>query len=349
MDNQKKSVKGIIISAVFLLILIALTYFLLFQRFDINEIIKIIAGANKTYIEIGFSMIFIYLFCYGLFAKVFLKTRGYSVSFGRGFIYATTDFYFSAITPSASGGQPMVIYYMSKDGIPVSDGFLSTFLHTTVFKIVLLILNAFSIIFFWGVWYKAGWLFISFWLLGLVISLGVIFITFLSMFKRETASRIGKVIIKALCRIKIIKDAEKKTAKFEKTLCDYQNAADELKGKRRLLLKLFIIVFCQRIAYFSVAFIVYCSFGFSGYGYFYFLAIQVFIALAVDSLPLPGGMGVNEAAIIFMYDSTFGSQKAAGAMILIRFVNYYSGLVIASIATIINHLYHFFRGKRAAR
>jgi uncharacterized protein (TIRG00374 family) len=349
MNNQKKGAKSVILSAAFLVVLIALTYYLLFKRFDIKEIMGIIGDADLTYIVIGFAMIFVYLLCYCFFAKLLLTSRGYRVGIFQGFVYAATDFYFSAITPSASGGQPFVIYYMTKDGLPVSAGFLLTFLHTTVYKIVLLIINLFSIAFFWGVWSDSGWAFISLWFLGLALSLGVMVLTFLSMFKRKAAFRFGNGIIRFLVRIKIIKNTEKATESFTKSLDDYQLAAQELKGQWKLLAKLFSIVLVQRLAYFSVAFIIYCSLGNTGFSYFYFLAVQAFIALAVDSLPFPGGMGANEVAIIMMYKSTFGPEKAAGAMLLIRFVNYYFGLILSSFTTISNHIYHSFKSKKVVK
>ncbi len=347
--NQKKGIRSIAFSVAFLLTLVILTYYLLFRKFDIHEIFSVIGESNGLYIILGFAMIFIYLLCYALFAKTFLASRGYRFGIFRGFVYAATDFYFSAITPSATGGQPMVIYYMSKDGVPVSEGFLSTFLHTITFQVVLLLLNLFSLCLYWKIWADSGWLFITLWFIGLFLTLGVITLTLLSMFKRDAARKIGNGFIKFLGRLRLLRHPEKTKEKFSSSLDDYQRAAQELLNQKKLYIKLFGVVFAQRIAYFSVAFIIYCSLGNAGYGYFYFLAVQVFIALAVDSLPFPGGMGANEAAIITMYTSVFGAEKAAGAMILIRFVNYYSGLIIASVVTISNHLYHSFINKRVVK
>lgn len=349
MNNKKKGIKSVALSVVFLIALIVLTYCLLFKKFDFSKILGIIYQSNHLYIIAGFAMIFIYLFCYAYFARTFLASRGHRFGIFRGFVYAATDFYFSAITPSAAGGQPMVIYYMSKDGIPAPEGFLTTFLHTLTFQSVLLILNIFSLCMFWKVWASSGWLFISLWFLGLFLTLGVISLTLISMFSHDAANRLGGKIIRILGKLHLIRDPQKLCDKFNCSLSEYQLAAKELKTQKRLYAKLFAAVLIQRLAYFSVAFIVYFSFGNAGRGYLYFLAVQVFIALAVDSLPFPGGMGANELAIIKMYETAFGSEKATGAMILIRFVNYYSGLIIASVVTILNHLYHSFIRKRAAK
>jgi hypothetical protein len=57
------------------------------------------------------------------------------------------EFYFSCITPSASGGEPMQIYYMAKDGIEPSRGTSAKILITVFYKGVLLLLGLFVMIF----------------------------------------------------------------------------------------------------------------------------------------------------------------------------------------------------------
>ena len=46
-----------------------------------------------------------------------LKGLGIKTSMSRGFLYSAGDVYFSAITPSASGGQPASAFFMMNDGV----------------------------------------------------------------------------------------------------------------------------------------------------------------------------------------------------------------------------------------
>lgn len=349
MKEKRSGIKSIIASVAILIILIAVTYWLLFSRFEIGELLEIINDAYLPFIAIGFGMIFIYLLCYCFFTKTLLKSRGYAVKTLSTFRYAAADFYYSAITPSASGGQPFVIYYMNKDGLPVSEGFLSTSLHTIVYKVALLTINLASLIIYPKVFINSGWAFICFWFLGLALSLGVILLTLLSVIKRDAVVKFGTGVIRLLGKIKIIKDVPKNTEKFASSVDDYQNAVKELTGKKKLLVRLFAIVSVQRLAYFSVAFIVYRSLGNTGQSYLFFVAIQAFIALSVDSLPFPGGMGANELAMILMYKPAFGPEKAAGAMLIIRFITYYFGLIVTSGTTIIYHIYNSFKRKKVVK
>lgn len=57
-------------------------------------------------------------------------------------------FFYSCITPSASGGQPAQIYYMSKDGLDVSVSTLVLMIVTITYKAVLVLV---------GLWFYFSW------------------------------------------------------------------------------------------------------------------------------------------------------------------------------------------------
>ena len=47
----------------------------------------------------------------------FLRRSGHPISFGRALFVTITGLYYSNITPGATGGQPMQVYLMTKDGV----------------------------------------------------------------------------------------------------------------------------------------------------------------------------------------------------------------------------------------
>ena len=56
--------------------------------------------------------------------------------------------FFSGITPSASGGQPMQLYYMKRDGIPLPEGTAVLMAVATAYKFVLTVVGM-MILLFW--------------------------------------------------------------------------------------------------------------------------------------------------------------------------------------------------------
>ena len=70
-------------------------------------------------IPAAFSMAGI-IFFEGEAVLAILRRAGYPHSHKRGFVYAAADVYFSAITPSATGGQPASAFFMIRDGVPAA-------------------------------------------------------------------------------------------------------------------------------------------------------------------------------------------------------------------------------------
>ena len=72
---------------------------------------------DKKYVILGTSMGIIFFVIQGYYIKLILKYLDKHISFIKGAVYACIEFYFSGITPSSTGGQPVQVYYMKKDGI----------------------------------------------------------------------------------------------------------------------------------------------------------------------------------------------------------------------------------------
>ena len=62
------------------------------------------------------------------------------------------------------------------------------------------------------------------------------------------------------------------------------------------------------------------------------------ISVAVDMLPLPGGMGISETLFSSIFLPIFGAELVLPGMILCRGISYYTQLLISAIMTVAAHL-----------
>ena len=92
-------------------------------------------------------MIFIYFLCQGIYMKSILKALNHKITIVRGMFYSIVEFFFSGITPSSTGGQPIQLYYMSKDKIPMRKSYITLLLNTIYFKLILLFLGVIVLLF----------------------------------------------------------------------------------------------------------------------------------------------------------------------------------------------------------
>ena len=151
-----KSDKKYIISLLLLFLLMGLTFFLLFRHFEFDEIWSNIHSASAGPLLIAVLMVPVYLLCYGGVMRLFLRSFGYSAGLLRCASYGCIDFYYSAITPSSTGGQPMVIYHMGKDGVPMSKSVLAPLVHTVLYKTVLILFTVAGLICYPGLVRQGG-------------------------------------------------------------------------------------------------------------------------------------------------------------------------------------------------
>jgi hypothetical protein len=347
-----KSDKKYIISLLLLFLLMGLTFFLLFRHFEFDEIWSNIHSASAGPLLIAVLMVPVYLLCYGGVMRLFLRSFGYPAGLLRCASYGCIDFYYSAITPSSTGGQPMVIYHMGKDGVPMSKSVLAPLVHTVLYKTVLILFTVAGLICYPGlVRQGGGGVFAALLILGAAINGLMLAACLLSMFCPRVTKRIGGALIKLLGKLRLVRNPEKKTVDFAMTLAEYQQAAAHVKAHKALLAKCFLLVLVQRTAFFLVPYFIYLSLGFTEHGLnpFYFIAVQAVIAMSVDSLPLPGGMGANELAMIMMYDGLFGSELAASAMLMTRGVSYYLCLILSSVGAIAKYAAVVLRRRRAEK
>lgn len=346
--GQKKKKSGLtkyIISFVFLIVLVAITFFVIFRKYEFNDLIAVIRGVDPKYFLLALLMILIYIFFESCATKTILYTLDDKSSFFHNLEYSCIDYYFCAITPSASGGQPMVLYYMSKDKTSIAHGSQTLLINTALFKIVLVLLSIIAMIVCRSI-ITTNILLLILLIVGFVINLAIITLCFLASFKTEWIDRTGKKLIIMLSHIGIIKRTLYWIRKFDSKMEEYANGATLLKQHKFTFFLSFLFNLIQRIALFSTAYFIYLAFvelypALAGYNYFYLCSIQVIIAMSVDSLPLPGGMGISE----YLYSATFDTiyltvseELVASAMLLTRAVSFYIPLLLTAFVVILKQV-----------
>lgn len=333
-----KSKKKYIFSIIFFVILLILTFYLLFKNNDIEDVFLSLRNISYEYIVIGLILVLLYLFTESIYIKLILKSLNHKMHLWQGFVYSCIEFYFSAITPSSTGGQPAQAYYMAKDRIPFTKSSVTLLLNTITFKLVLLFMGIIAIIWHPELIFKNSILFTVIFIFGIVVNILVIIACLMLMYSKRWVKNIATLCIKLGAKLHIVKSKEEKLESFNTHLAEYQESAKYIKEHIGVSIKVCLITFIQRLAMFSIAYIVYKAFGMTEYSYIELVIIQLAIAIAIDSLPLPGGIGASEAMLLLIYDKVFGKDLSMPAMLVTRGLSYYLCLIISGFIVLLNHL-----------
>lgn len=341
---SKKTIKYMV-NILFLVLIIAGTFYLLLRNQEINVIIDQIKATKKGYLLAGIGLILIYVCSESVIICQLLSVMKHPLRFGKCILISCIGFFFSAITPGASGGQPIQIYYLTQCKLDLFVGTLALMVVTVIFKMTLLLLAIlFAVIepgAFWGSVSKVPLFFIY----GCLGNLLFLLFLVLIIFKPSLAAKLVNAGINLLKKLRIIKNTERWQAKAVESMNNYTQAALYIKKHLNLFPRLFLITMVQRLAYFTIAYMVYRSFGLTGVDYTTIVALQIVLSLSVDVLPLPGAAGANESVFMRLYRAIFGVAVVPG-LLLCRGITYYVLVILTAVVTCFAHFYFMRQSKR---
>ncbi len=330
---RKKSTIKMIRNLIFFILLIVFTFWFIFKDQDINELIKTIQSVNIGYVLIGaFFMFMTYIMEAYNVRSVLVALGERKIPILKALKFTWIGFFFSAITPAATGGQPVEVYYMNKEKIKVSNGTMAMLLQLCGFQISTILISIICAILNFDM-LKDGM--IWFYLLGL--SLNTIALTFMliGVFSKKITRKLINILIRIIKFFKV-RNVEKKIDKIEESLEQYNDSAIFIKKHKSEFIKSILRVTVQIIFFHSIPYFIYKAFGLNTYSYLKLFSIQSVLFITVSSLPLPGAIGVSETLFLKIYGQVFGKLLLNGAMLIFRFVSFYLYIIIASIVVVIN-------------
>ena len=329
-NNSKK----MIINFVLFISLIILTLWILLINQDAGEIFNIIGQSNGFFITIGILAMFIYISLEALNIGRTLKLLGNKTNFLKNLKYALIGIFFSGITPAASGGQPMQIYYMNKDGITVGHSTLALLINLTSMQIATLSIALISIIF--NLQYLNTMLLILL-IIGLLLNVIALSILLASIFSKRLSKWFMKVLIRILKFFKI-KNMDKKIKKFGKELRTYQKSSKYIKKHKKMMVKILLTTFAQFLIYYSVAYWTYRALGLNSHTIIEIITMQSVLFATVSGIPLPGSVGVSEGVFVEIFKNFYPEHMIRSATLLNRGISFYIFMIISGIVVVINQI-----------
>lgn len=327
-----------LLNALFIAVLMGLTLYFLLKDQELPQIFAAIGQAKIGYLLVGIVFVIAFVCSESVIINYMMRTLKYKAPMKNCIKYSFIGFFFSCVTPSASGGQPAQVYYMSKDGLDISVSSLILMVITVAYKAVLLILSGLAFLtesdFIHSHLGNVRYILIY----GVIVN--VAFITFLLIviFKTSLVRRFCAWAVHLLARMKVVKNEQERLDKIFISLDRYHEGAMYLKSHLMVLFNVLVITIIQRVLLFVVTWLVFKAFGLSGTSMWQIVALQTIISLSVDMLPLPGGIGASEASFMVMFQGIFGEKLVLPGMLLSRGISYYVLVLISGLVTCWAHI-----------
>lgn len=333
MQSRKRKLFNLL----FLLLVFALTIYYVLKGEDIRLILDIMSSARPLWLAGGAGCVLLFIYGESWVLHYLFQTLQIRIGRVACFLYSGVGFFFSCITPSASGGQPAQIYYMRRDKIPVPVATVVLMVVTITYKSVLVMIGLY-LLFFQKIYlfhYLAEVLPVFY--LGLALNVVCCSAMLVLVFHTTLADQIvkrGLDLADWITKGRYAQKVERLRYRLSFTMEHYAAAAAYLKQHGLVLARVAAVTFLQRIALFMTTYFVYRAFGLSEKTWFEIMILQSSISIAVDMLPLPGGMGISEHLFLCIFGAIFYGDYLVPGMILSRGLAYYVQMLLGGGMTV---------------
>ena len=267
-----------------------------------------------------------------------LRRQGYSLRITTVFSITLIGFFYSNITPGASGGQPMQVNSMFKAGVPVGNGttavtvrVLANQLMISVLSLVMLLLNR---PFVYRQLEGAIWLV----RIGWVVNAAAVPLMLLAAFKRSWLQNLISWLLRLLVKIRIVRKQEELQAKIDEALDTYHTAIGTL---LRSPLHILFQCLCSTLSVLALTgsiIFVYHALGMKGTPWYQLLTLSMLLFVSASYAPLPGASGAQEGGFLYYFRGIFTGGTIGIALLIWRFFTYYLFLFVGLFTTLLEKI-----------
>ena len=307
MENKIKKTKNnkILWSILFLIIAVMSVWAVIQQNenFSVATLIASFKSDRIIWLIVAVVGIGVYVWLEGRSLLTLNKSLGYPGKFTDGLLYSASDIYCSAITPSATGGQPASAYFMVKRGVPGTVATVSLLVNLIMYTLSIVVIGILCLIFKPDILISLPWHTQSLIYIGIAVQIGLVLIFLLLLWKSNVLWAIGDGGIKILGKLRLLRKPGHKRVRLRHAIDSYRDRVHQVSGQRKALIKSFIYNLLQRAVLTSISGFVCLAMGGSFSDFISVSVLQAFVILGASWIPIPGAMGVTDLMLIEGFES----------------------------------------------
>ncbi len=315
------------------------------KEFSLDTMMAYLSRANKLWLAAGLLCMFGYIWFEGYALVHICRTLGYQSAKRQGTVYGAADVFFSAITPSASGGQPASMFFMLRDGMTFPACTTALLINLVMYTLATLTIGSLSVLFHFNLFRRMSLFSRILIVVGWFIMTGLSMLFYMLLRRGEILYRLCDRVMEMLGKRKLLSNLTKKQAKLKKKMAEYQQCSDEIAGHGRMLIRIFIINLLQRLSQIGVTFMIFMALGEGLRTSVEGFVVQAFTALGSNSIPIPGGMGGADYLMLDGFGEILG-RDAASIEMLCRGCSFYVCIITSALIVLAGY---FMGRKRSLR
>ena len=327
MKNLKKN------SIILFIVTVIVLVFVL--KDDFPNIVESLKNANVIYLFFALICFFLGIAFQARAYQEIIEEYNHKYTFFKSYRMILITKFFNGITPFSTGGQPMQIYMLKKDGIRLTKATNIIVQNFIIYQAALVMLGIIAVTYnhfnriFTEVTILKQLVMLGF-ISNTLVMLGLVVISFSNKFNHFLVEK-GIVI---LHKIHIVKDKKKSLDKWNEKVDDFYEGTEYLKNNKMLCFRTFM----YNLIYLSLVYLM---------PYFVILAINngphagitpincicssAYILIMGSFVPIPGASGGIEYGYLTFFSNFIGGSLIKASLIIWRTISYYLPMIIGGI------------------
>lgn len=309
------------------------------KEFSFSNFMIYIENASWPWLIVAGLSMLAFIFFEAVAILIICRAVGKPQSFARGYSYSTSDIYFSALTPSATGGQPASAYFMMKDGI---DGMLTTAIliaNLCMYVGAIIIIGLICFILRFDIFLKFTPVSQILIIVGFLAQAGLMIFFFMMLRHAGLLHRICSWCLRVLCKLRIFKNKEERQAKLDAYMERYRKDTKIIVEHPKAMVYCLLCNLAQRTSQIAVTAYVYvATTGANFWEALKLFFVQCYVVIGANIVPIPGAMGVSDGMMVDGFSSFMSEAEAINLALLSRAFSFYSCFVICGVSTLVRYL-----------
>lgn len=305
------------------------------KGFSFRALRDCLAEADPIWMLLAFAGMLGFIFFEGCALRSACNALQYPTTLHSGVAYSAADIYFSAITPSASGGQPACALLMRRGGIPGCVAAPVLMLTLMMYTLAIIVIGVLCFVFFPSVFLSFGPFARLLILLGSLVQLVLVLVFYLLFSSKDLLKKICVGLLRLLARLHLIRRPEAREERLLRTMDEYRRRAALLSGHRSMLLRSFLFNLLQRVSAISVSMFVFLALGGKASFAPRVFAMQSFVVLGSNTVPIPGAMGVSDYLMLEGFEAFLPPERVVQMELVSRSVSFYCCVLLCGLIVLL--------------
>lgn len=301
---------------------------------NLGDTLLALRSMNPWWVALCALSFIAFILCDTLSIMYFLGRQGYRVNFFKVLFTSIAGQYYSNITPGASGGQPMQIYYLHKENIPTGVATSSIVMRFVCYQLMLSVIGT-------VLWIRhmplvtqqtgnGHWILV----VGYVYNLIMVTLVITLALCKNLVIKLVDLGVRLARRW--IRHPEETRERLHRQVDHFHSSLMVYRNRPLDFLVQLLIGGLQLMCIMSIVYFIYRGMGLTEYGYWPVVTMSVMEFLAAAYTPLPGASGAQEGVFSMYFDRMFPDSMGFAALLLWRFFTYYLSIIIGFVTVLVH-------------